>query len=152
MSVTARAMGSLAVISLLAGCEQDLLAGIRDAACASGSDPPAAATYLLYLNTEGVTLTAGNASDARTNVSDNVSADAPHIVPPFLDGIAGRRAFIDQIVMDVQTTLAPYSIDLVTVRPTANDFYMFVMGGDPLTVLGKRVTNAPASRTSVAKC
>jgi hypothetical protein len=140
-------MRLLLLIAMLgAGCEHDLLAGLRDAAidppdaytgtgCPPAAEPLAAGTYKLYLNTEGVTLTAG-ASDARANISDIPTA-GPHVVPPFLDGVAGREDFIAQIATSAQSVLAPYSIDIVTERPSSGDYYMFVLGGDPMTVTGK---------------
>lgn len=144
-------MRLLLLIAMLgAGCEHDLLAGLHDAAidspdaytgigCPPLAAPLAAGTYKLYLAAEGVTLTAG-ASDARANLSDIPTAGT-HVVPPFLDGVAGREDFIAQIATSAQSVLAPYSIDIVTERPSSGDYYMFVLGGDPMTVTGNPCTD-----------
>lgn len=142
------------VLIALAGCEHDLLSNVHDAATDAPADalgvgcpvpvnPQAPAAYKLYLATEGVTLTAGTPSDARLDVSDQVS-DGTHVVPPLFDGMVGRMDLIDQIVTDVQSRLTQYSIDVVTTRPSSGDYYLFVLGGDPMTVLGRPCDNCTA--------
>jgi hypothetical protein len=124
----------LATIAL-AACEKDLLADLPDAGadattgCPMPVQPLAPGTSKVYLNTEGVTLRKGDCSDSRTNCTQMVMVDNT-VVPPFLPGDAGRQPFIDGIVAKAQAALAPYSIDVVTVRPTAGDYQMIVLGGD----------------------
>ena len=136
-----RLITMLATLALTA-CEEDLLADLPDAApdattgCPTPLEPLAVGTYKVYLNTEGVTVTKGNGCDnSRIDCSLIVVADNT-MVPPFLPGNAGRRPFIDAIVAKAQAALAPYSIDIVTVRPTTGDYEMMVLGGDGATIAG----------------
>ena len=67
----------------LAGCEEDLLSGLPDAAvippisCPASNPPLAAGDFKLYLNADGVTLQkcADGADDARTNCSSVIAVD-----------------------------------------------------------------------------
>lgn len=106
-----------------------------DAPLMCGANGPHAGTSVTYyINTEGVTLTAGTCSDSRTNCTSLVMADK--VVPPFYDGIATRQQTIDTILADVTTALAPYAIDVVTTRPASGDYYMTVLGGSSATIIG----------------
>jgi hypothetical protein len=131
--------GVIIAMLLVAGCEKNLAlpdAPALDANpyCAQPTPPLVAGQYILYLNTEGVTLTKGSPSSS-ANMSDLIAA-ADVTVPPFLPGDPNRLVFIDQIVRGVQGVLAPYSLDIVTTRPASGDYYMFVLGGDGMTISG----------------
>ena len=103
-------------------------------------DPPANPTapgrHIVYLNMEGVTLTKiGNCSDSKTNCT-NLIKDDMTTVPQFLPATAGRDDFIAEFLRLARVRLAPYSIELVTERPTSGDYYMVVVGGDSTTMIG----------------
>jgi len=125
---------------LLAACERDLVHELPDApadasdGCPAPKQPLSGGQYLLYLNTEGVTLTKGN-PDSATNTTDLISANSA-VIPPFLNNQAGRDAFITSIATMAQDALAPYSIDVVTSRPVSRTYYMFVIGGDGAALAG----------------
>jgi hypothetical protein len=126
------------LLLLAAGCEKDLLADLPDAGVAVDAqtrcsaptaDANAAAKYTLYLNFDGVTLTPCRNPDARTNCSNLVQADTTF--PPFMIGNPDRDGFISSIASNVRDGVAPYSIDVVTTRPAAGNYYMIVVGGTP---------------------
>ena len=133
------------LLCMLAGCEKNLLANM-DAGADSPGTPDASAAcpavtatplpaghFKLYVNTEGVDIIKCSQSDARTNCSTIPMANAT--IPAFLPGDPNRQARIDAIVVRVQDKLAPYSIDVVTTRPTSSEYTMAVLGGDA-TLLG----------------
>jgi hypothetical protein len=136
-------------IATLAGCEKNLLKELPDAppmpdasidappsGCPTPAQPLAPGNFQVYLVTEGITLSKINGcDDSRTNCTMNAAADQT-VVPPFLPQAADRQAFIAELVGKVEAQLAPYSIDIVTTRPTASEYDMIVLGGDPVSVTG----------------
>lgn len=135
-------MRNLLVMLVLAGCQKDLVAELPDAAapdatsvpatsCPTPTQPLAAGRTKVFLSTEGVTLTKGcGAVDNAVMNCSTLIANDPTAFPAFLPGMAGRDAYIAQIVSMAQAQLAPYSIDIVTTRPTSGDYSMVVLGGD----------------------
>jgi len=131
---------SLGSLGSLAGCEKNLLANMdagpdaapttdAPAACpAVTTTPLPAGHFKLYVNTEGVDIMKCSVDDARTNCSTLLPASATF--PAFLPGDPNRQQLIDAIVVRVQDKLAPYSIDVVTTRPTSGEYTMAVLGGD----------------------
>jgi hypothetical protein len=84
--------------------------------------------HAVYLNFDGVTLTKCTPADSRANCTDQIKQD-PSVIPPYMDGDPNRQVRIDFIVTTVQRALAPYSVDIVTTRPTSGDYFMVVLGG-----------------------
>jgi hypothetical protein len=132
----------LVALLVIAGCQKDLVAELPDAALDAGIDalasacptpaqPLAPGKHEVYLNTEGVTLMKCAADDATTNCTTLITNDVV-AVPAFLPGMTGRTDAIAQIVAMVQAKLAPYSVDIVTTRPTSVDYQMVVLGGSYL--------------------
>lgn len=135
----------LLLLLSLAGCEKDLLAGMDagpDTQTVDAPPPtscPAVTThplppgrFKLYVNTEGVSLTKCSTDDAPTNCASALTGNVT--IPAFLPGDPNRQPFIDAIVVRVQEKLAPYSIDVVTTRPTSGEYAMDVVGGDATLV------------------
>jgi hypothetical protein len=133
---------------LLAACEHDLLKELPDAALPDAPGPDAAlhcptqtatplppGNHIVFLSTEGVTLIHASLNDATLNQT-NLIQTTTVTVPPFLDGVPGRDAYIAQILQHARNILAPYSIDIVTTRPHTGDYHLFSLGGDPQTLLG----------------
>jgi len=138
---------ALLLVWALAGCEKNLLVGmdasidapvtVADAPThcpAVTTNPLPAGRFKLYVNTEGVAIMKCSADDARTNCSTIPTGNAT--IPPFLPGDPNRQALIDAIVVRVQDKLAPYSVDVITTRPTSGEYAMSVIGGDP-TLIGQ---------------
>lgn len=96
--------------------------------CPAVTPPLAMGTHVLYLSFEGVTLTKGTCDDSRTNCTELV-AQSPTIVPAFLEAAADRDARIAAIANEVQAVLAPFSVDVVRVRPASGDYWMASIGG-----------------------
>lgn len=128
---------------LLAGCEHDLVPATPDApidaviaisGCPAPAQPLRAGAHKIYLNTEGVTLKTGCGDNAETGCTELVATTS--VVPQFLASEPGRNTYIAQIVAAIETALAPYSVDIVTVRPAALPYQMVVLGGDPGTLTG----------------
>ena len=97
--------------------------------CSPKSAPLAPGMHQLYLNFEGVTLTMGN-DDAASNTSSIITTPTATI-PQYLPSASPstRQGRIDLIVGYVQTSLAPYSVDVVTTRPASGPYSMYVIGG-----------------------
>ncbi len=145
------AMRIIIGLFLLAGCERDLVAALPDAPAPDVSPPPdapslycpatpalplAAGTTKIFLNTEGVTLAKSVTVDDATHDTTTLVQTDGTVVPAFLAGVSGREAYIAQIVAAAESVLAPYSIDIVTTRPTTQHYQMIVLGGDATTVSG----------------
>ena len=105
-----------------------------DAAACSSSRDAGAGAYRIFLVFEGVALTHGTRDDAPTNTTMIGTIDPT--VPPFLAGMAGRQAIIDQIVADLQQALAPFDVELTTTRPASGEYEMIAFGGNCMNVLG----------------
>lgn len=111
-----------------------------DAAALYCSDPPPdplrQGAHVVYVNTEGITLTKmGDCSDSKTNCTSLIKDDTA-VVPQFLPNTLGREDFIANILRLARVRLAPYSIELVTERPAAGNYYMIVIGGDAGVLVG----------------
>jgi hypothetical protein len=119
------------------GCEKDLLAGLHDAAIdsqgpdastrcgAPATDAHGPAKYTVFLNFDGATLTQGP-DDARINQSSAIVQN-PTVLTRYLDGSPEREIRINAIVNFVWKAFAPYSVDVVTTRPTSGDYLMAVI-------------------------
>ena len=110
--------------------------------------PQAVGLRVVYLNFDGVTLTASTTSDDATqNKSAILSAAIPagqsRTIPPFnvndLASTSGltRAQIISRVVSDMYESHAPYNIEFVTERPTSGNYSMVVFGGNCQTVAGQ---------------
>lgn len=126
----------LLVSCLVSGCGDSSsspdAARLPDAATrcsAPTADAAHAAMHVLYVASEGLTLTKGSCDDATTSCTSLIARDQT-VVPQFLAGVADRTTYRDQVLTTVRAQLAPYSIDVVTDRPASGDYDMIVLGGD----------------------
>jgi hypothetical protein len=103
------------------------------------ADPSAPGAFTVFLATEGVALTTGCNSSA-TNCTTILPADAT--IPPVFSSEPARDAVIAEIVDLARSRLVPYSVDLVTTRPSTGVYNMIVFGGDAVTV---GLPNSPVS-------
>jgi len=110
--------------------------------------PQALGLRVVYLNFDGVTLTASNTSDdATTNTSGILSAaiaaGQTRTIAPFnlndLSSTSGltRSQIISRVVSDMYASHAPYNIEFVTERPTSGNYSMVVFGGSCQSVAGE---------------
>ena len=111
--------------------------------------PTAQGLRIVYLNFEGVILTASNSNDdARNNVSailagavaPGQSRTIPQFQPSHLGGSTGglsRAQIINRVVQDMYAIHAPYNIEFVTTRPTSGTYHMVVFGGNCSTIAGQ---------------
>ena len=111
-------------------------------------EPQAVGLRVVYLNFDGVTLTASTTSDDATqNKSAILSAAIPagqsRTISPFnvneLASTSGltRAQIISRVVSDMYANHAPYNIEFVTERPTSGNYSMVVFGGNCETVAGQ---------------
>jgi hypothetical protein len=96
--------------------------------CPPATQPLAAGTFTVYLSFEGATIHFGDCDDAKTDCSGLV-LQATTVVPSFLGSDAARGAHIATITSMVQDALAPFSVDVVTTRPTSGNYWMVSIGG-----------------------
>lgn len=94
---------------------------------------PTAPVHTLFINTEGVTITAGS-TDATQNMSDIVLHDAT--LKPWMMGDANRAAKIADFMTELQTIVAPYDVTIVNTRPASGDYDMFVTTDSDGTAAG----------------
>jgi MYXO-CTERM domain-containing protein len=110
--------------------------------------PQAVGLRIVYLNFDGVTLKASNATDdALANESailtGAVSAGQTRAIAPFnvndLDSTEGltREEIISRVVEELYASHAPYNIEFVTQRPASGNYSMVVFGGSCQTVAGQ---------------
>ena len=104
-------------------------------------DPAAPGRFVVFLATEGVTLTTG-CDHSATNCTTLLQAGAT--IPPAFPNDPTRDTVIAEIVQLARSRLVPYSVDIVTTRPATGDYNMIVFGGDAATV------GIPESPVSVA--
>lgn len=117
-----------------------------DAALAPDARVPAPAkTHTLYVHTDGIMLLPGE--DDATNNRSSIAAQAVSLAP-YLVGEPQRQALIDGVVMQVKSIVAPYDIEVVTVRPASGDYSMMVMTDDSAQVLGLAPGMAAITRSS----
>ena len=111
-------------------------------------EPQAVGLRVVYLNFDGVTLTASNTSDDATKDKSAILAAAiqsgqTRTIPPFnvndLASTSGmsRSQIISRVVSDMYESHAPYNIEFVTERPTSGNYSMVVFGGTCQTVAGQ---------------
>ena len=111
-------------------------------------EPQAVGLRVVYLNFDGVTLTASNTSDDATqNKSAILAAAIPagqsRTIPAFnvndLASTSGltRAQIISRVVSDMYESHAPYNIEFVTERPASGNYSMVVFGGTCQTVAGQ---------------
>ena len=113
------------------------------------AEPQAVGLRRVYLNFEGVTLTASTQSDdATTNTSFIVagvtSPGNTVTVPPFdrfdlgsQSGATSRQQIIDYTLDKVREYHAPYNFEFTTTRPTSGNYHMVVFGGTCNSVVGQ---------------
>jgi hypothetical protein len=103
---------------------------------ATGDAAAGAGTHTIYLNFEGADLIADpSGNDARTGHTFLINSNKT--VPPFLNGVANRDTFINTIVATVTQQLAPYDVQVVTMRPASGEFMMVVFGGASQDIIGQ---------------
>jgi hypothetical protein len=111
-------------------------------------EPQAVGLRVVYLNFDGVTLTASETSDDATlDKSAILSAAIPsgqsRTIPPFnvndLASTSGltRAQIISRVVSDMYESHAPYNIEFVTERPQSGNYSMVVFGGTCQSVAGQ---------------
>lgn len=83
---------------------------------------------VLFLNFEGVTLTAAATSDARVNQINWSAANVT--VPRYLNGQANRATMITDITTRTRASLAMFPVTVVTTRPTSGEYIMIAFGGN----------------------
>jgi MYXO-CTERM domain-containing protein len=103
-------------------------------------EPQAVGLRVVYLNFDGVTLTASSQSDDATKDKSGIlSAAVPsgqsRTIAPFnvsdlaSSGGMSRSQIISRVVSDMYASHAPYNIEFVTERPTDGKYSMVVFGG-----------------------
>jgi hypothetical protein len=119
-----------ALLGLGGGCSAgEARPAAADAAIGPRNDAPpmhggTALDHVLFVNTEGVDLHPG-AEDATLNVSSIISA--PETARPFAATSGDRADQIAAIVGEAQAILAPYDIEVVTVRPATGPYHQIVL-------------------------
>lgn len=93
-------------------------------ACPAPTTPLSTGTHTLFLSFEGVTITLGDCDDALTNCSSLVT-ESSTAIPAFTN--AARATTIAAMVTEA---LAPFSVNVVTTRPTTGTYRMVSIGGD----------------------
>ena len=83
-----------------------------------------ALSHTLYINAEGVTLVPGS-DDATMNKMSTISSS--HAAVKWLANDAQRTTKIANLVTQVQATLAPYNVSIVSTRPAAGPYDMLVI-------------------------
>ncbi len=106
------------------------------------ADPDAPGRFTVFLATEGVTLATGCGDHSATNCTTILQAGAT--IPPVFPTEPTRALAVAEIVELARSRLVPYSVDLVTTRPSTGNYHMIVFGGDSAAV------GLPDSPVSVA--
>ncbi|MBP9088918.1 MAG: hypothetical protein KBG15_22545 [Kofleriaceae bacterium] len=83
---------------------------------------------VLFLNFNGVTITAGPMSDARQNQASWIAATVN--VPAYRAGQATRATMITDITNLTRASLAMFPVTVVTTRPVSGEYIMITFGGD----------------------
>jgi MYXO-CTERM domain-containing protein len=115
---------------------------------AGAIEPQAVGLRIVYLNFDGVTLTASETSDDATQdksgiLSSAIPAGQTRTIAPFnvndLASTGGltRSQIISRVVSDLYASHAPYNIEFVTARPTSGNYSMVVFGGTCQSVVGE---------------
>jgi hypothetical protein len=95
------------------------------------AEPGACVPATVFLNFEGVTINRGFEDAAANTTPWPMDGVTPATIPPFLDGDGERDTRIAAIVAQIEATLAPFDITLVTERPGSGLYDMIFFGGDP---------------------
>jgi hypothetical protein len=129
--MTIRTRLPLLAFLALAACGSDGSTSI-DAMPAAPDAVPRVCPATLYLSFEGVVLQLGTEDDAAQNLASWMDPIAPSVtVPRYASGQADRQAQIDAIVTQVTDALDSFDVEVVTQRPAAGPYDMFVFGGAP---------------------
>ncbi len=96
--------------------------------CPAPATPLPPGMHKVFLVFQGITVMLGDCDDSKTSCSSLV-AQSSTVVPPFLQGAADPASRVAIIKGMVQDALAPFSVDVVTTRPTAGNYRMVVVGG-----------------------
>ena len=111
--------------------------------CPAEYEPHAQGLRIVYLNFDGVTLTASNtADDATTNRSAIVNSST-EVIPAFQandlwsSGGLSRAQIISQTVNEMYALHNPYNVEFVTTRPTSGAYSMIVFGGSCQSTVGE---------------
>lgn len=128
-------MRSLALALLVTGCStgEATPSGPTDAHYAyadAASHAGTAKNHVLFVQTEGVELHPGPA-DATINQTPLVASTTA--LAPFADGAADRADRIAAVVGELRTILAPYDIELATVRPATGAYHQIVLTDTPIS-------------------
>ena len=96
---------------------------------ATGGDAATCANgRVVYLNFDGVTLTAAATSDATQNRASWMQQQAG-TAPRYRTGSANRQADITAITDGVRAQLSQFPVTVVTQRPATGSYVMIVFGG-----------------------
>ncbi len=101
---------------------------------APGADAGAPGRAKIYLVFDGVSLGAALFDDAVMNLSRSLAMNAD--IPPYRAMDVDRDTQIAAIVATLRTILAPWDVEVVTVRPATPPYMMVTFGGDAVTLVG----------------
>jgi MYXO-CTERM domain-containing protein len=110
--------------------------------------PQAVGLRIVYLNFDGVTLTASSTNDDATNDRSGIlshaipSGQTRTIAPLSVNDLAStngltRTQIISRVVSEMYASHAPYNIEFVTERPASGNYSMVVFGGSCNSVAGQ---------------
>ncbi len=83
---------------------------------------------VVFLNFNGVTITAAATSDARQNQASWIGANVT--VPAYRAGQGTRATMITDITNLTRASLAMFPVTVVTTRPASGEYIMITFGGD----------------------
>lgn len=89
---------------------------------------------VVYLNFQGVTLTAAATSDATQNRASWMVNITQGTAPPYKAGVANRDQLMKDITDGVRGQLSSFPITVVTQRPATGPYVMIVIGGTAAAV------------------
>lgn len=110
--------------------------------CPEQADPQAVGPRLVYLNFDGVTLTASNNNDDATqNISAIVNSSTENI-PAFnanqlwsSEGMSTSQ-IKNMVLAEMESIHAPYDVTFTMTRPNSGSYVMVVFGGSCTTTVG----------------
>jgi len=91
--------------------------------------------FVVYLNFDGATLTAGQ-DDARTNKTGLVAGTLEYPAMAAWTKLGGRDKGIAAVVEELKLIFEKMAVDFVTTRPSSGDYTMAVIGGTGQGVQG----------------
>lgn len=83
---------------------------------------------VIFLNFDGVTITAAATSDARQNQASWIGTNV--VVPAYRAGQGTRATMITDITNLTRASLAMFPVTVVTARPVSGEYIMITFGGD----------------------